>query len=93
MPIERAVVESHVARLNAERRPEHAARLERYEAPGTFVLSFPNRAMPEGECIDSDFTDIQFALHEHERVDTQIIAGELQDDDRYHMTYEVIEWD
>lgn len=94
MPVAREVVEEFVAKLNAQRRPEHAIALERYDAPGTFVLSFANRAMPEGQCIDSDFTDIQFALHEARKIDTQIVGGRLDEErDRYVMTYEVVEWD
>lgn len=94
MPIARETVEEFVRKLNAQRRPEHAIALESYQAPGAFALSFPNRAMPEGQCIDSDFTDIQFALHEERKIDTQIVAGKLDEDrDRYVMQYEVVEWE
>lgn len=93
MPVERAVVEAYLAKLNAARRPDQGIKLEAFDPPGKFTLSFPNRAMPEGQCIDQDFTDIQFALHEERQIDTNIVGGQLRDDGRYWMRYEVIEWD
>lgn len=93
MPISRETVEEFVAKLNATRRPDHHVKLEEYKAPGEFVLSFPNRPMPPEQCIDQDFSEIQFALHEEKRIDTNIVVGRLLDDERYHMRYQVIEWD
>ena len=93
MPLDRATVEAFVAKLNAQRRPEHAVRLERWEEPARFVLSYPERAMPEGQCIDGDFTDIQFALFEERHVTTNLVGGAKLDDERYHMQYELVEWD
>lgn len=94
MPIDRATVERFVAKLNAARPPALPVRLEEYVAPGRFVLSFPNRPMSEGQCIDQDFSEIQWALHEEARIDTGIQAGRHDAEaDRYHITYEVIEWD
>jgi len=94
MPLPREVLDAHVAQLNAARRPEECIVIESYEPPGRFVLSFPDRAMPEGECIDQDFSEIQFLLHDKVGVDTGIQGGRLDEDARrYHMIYEVIEWD
>jgi hypothetical protein len=68
--------------------------LESYEPPGRFVLSFPDRAMPDGACIDQDFSEIQFLLHDDVGIDTGIQGGRQDPETgRYHMTYEVIEWD
>lgn len=59
-----------------------------------FRLSFPNRAMPEGQCIDQDFTEIQWALHEDRQVVTSIVGGRHDEAaDRYLIDYEVVEWD
>lgn len=94
MPIDRKTLEEHVARINRARPPHLAIKIESYEPPGRFVLSFPDRAMPEGQCIDQDFSEIQFNLHDDEKIDTGIQAGRLDEDARrYVMTYEVIEWD
>jgi hypothetical protein len=94
MPITRPMVERHLAALNAARRPDQPVRLESYQDPARFVLSFPNRSMPEGQCIDQDFTDIQFALLESEKVFTGIQNGRLDEtSDRYWIEYEEIVWD
>lgn len=91
--LDRKTLEEHVAKLNAQKRPEHAIRIEGFDDAGRFLLSYPDRAMPEGQCIDQDFTDIQFALFEAMDVSTNIVGGERRDDDRYHMQYEVVVWD
>lgn len=91
--LERKTIEEHVAKLNAQRRPELAIRIESLDDAGRFVLSYPDRAMPEGQCIDQDFTDIQFALFEALDLSTNIVGGERRDDGRYHMQYEVVVWD
>ncbi|GEM_PF-4387355 len=94
MPLERKTLEDEVARLNLGRRPDERVVLEAYEAPGRFTLSFPDRAMPEGQCIDQDFSEIQFMLHDNAGVDTGIQGGRQDPETRrYHMLYEVIEWD
>lgn len=94
MPIDRDTVERHVAQLNALRKPDEHVRLEAYEPPGRFVLSFPNRPVPPEQCIDQDFTEIQFALHEQAKIDTGIQNGRLDEEtDRYVIEYAVIEWD
>lgn len=94
MPLARDVLEKHVEELNAQRREGEKIRVESYDAPGRFVLSFPDRAMPEGQCIDQDFSEIQFLLHDRVGVDTGIQGGRLDEaTQRYHMTYEVVEWD
>ena len=94
MPLPRDVLEAQLARLNQARRPEHVVRLVSYEPPGRFVLSFPDRPMPEGACIDQDFTEIQFALHEHAKLFTDLRSGRKDDEtDRYLIEYEVVEWD
>ena len=93
MPVDRATVESYVAKLNASRKPDEHVKLEQFDAPREFLLSYPNRAVPEGACIDQDFTEIQFALFEERKLTTQIGGGELRDDGRYWMRYEVVEWD
>lgn len=93
MPIERSVLEEHVARLNGARRKDQQVEVAAY-APRRFTLSFPNRAMPEGQCIDQDFSEIQFTLHDDAKVDTGIVAGRLDPEtDRYFIEYETIEWD
>lgn len=94
MPIDRKTLEEHVALVNKDRKADMLVKLESYDPPGRFVLSFPNREMPFGECIDQDFTEIQFALHERAKIDTGIQSGRLDPEtDRYFMEYEVIEWD
>lgn len=93
MPLDRPTLETYVAKLNAQRRAELAIRIESFDEKGRFVLSYPDRAMPEGQCIDQDFTDIQFALFEDRDLSTNIVGGERRDDDRYHMQYEVVVWD
>lgn len=93
MTLERATLEAHVAKLNASRRPDHAIRIESFDEAGRFVLSYPDRTMPEGQCIDQDFTDVQFALFEERQLTTNIIGGEKRDDERYHMEYELVVWD
>jgi len=92
----RAVLESHVAKLNAARREAEAIVIESYDEAGVgaFVLSFPDMQKGEGECLDQDFTLIQWALFEHEDISTSIIGGERNDaDERYHMRYEAVDWD
>jgi hypothetical protein len=91
MPLPRALLDEHLARLNARRPPTMPARLESVSESG-FVLSFPERALPEGECIDSDFSDIQWGLHDA-GVTTQIVSARQDDEGRYVLTYEVVEWD
>ena len=94
MPLDRATLDEFVAKVNAKRRPDQPVKVEAYEPPGAFVLSYPERAMPEGQCIDQDFTDIQFALFEERDLTTNIVGGERREEDgRYHMRYEVVEWD
>lgn len=93
MQLTRALLDDHVTRLNAARRADIAIRIESFEEAGRFVLSYPERAMPEGQCIDQDFTDIQFALFEERALTTNIVGGEKRDDERYHMQYEVVDWD
>jgi len=94
MPIARDVLEAHVARLNKARKSGEEIVIESYEAPGRFVLSFPDRAMPAEQCIDQDFSEIQFLLHESVGIDTGIQGGRQDPETgRYHMIYEVIEWD
>lgn len=94
MTLPKEVLDQHVALLNKHRREDERVKLEHYEEPGRFTLSFPNRPMVEGECIDQDFTEIQFALHEKHRVDTGIQGGRHDPaSDRYFVDYEVIEWD
>ena len=93
MTLDRPTLETYVAKLNAQRRPELAIRIESFDEKGRFVLSYPDRAMPEGQCIDQDFTDIQFALFEDRDLSTNIVGGERRDDDRYHMQYELVVWD
>lgn len=93
MGLDRALLEEHVARLNAARRPDITIRIEAFDDAGRFLLSYPDRVMPEGQCIDQDFTDIQFALFEERGLTTNIVGGEKRDDERYHMQYEIVVWD
>lgn len=93
MPLDRALVEAQLARINAQRRPDEPVRLESYEDPGRFVLSFPDRPMPEGQCLDQDFTEIQWLLHETKAF-TNIVGGRKDEAaGRYLIEYEVMEWD
>lgn len=93
MPLPKDVLEAALARLNGTRREEHRVRLESYEPPGRFVLSFPDRPMPEGMCIDQDFSEIQFALLERDRVFTDLRGGRQDEEGRYLIEYDVVEWD
>lgn len=94
MPIDRATLEEFVAKVNATRPQDKPVALVAYEPPGRFVLGYPDRVMPEGQCIDQDFTDIQFALFEAKGLSTNIVGGQKDEDvGRYLMTYEVVEWD
>ena len=94
MPLPKETLEANLAKVNAARRPDLVVKLESYEPPGKFVLSFPDRAMPEGQCIDQDFTEIQWALHENDKVTTGIQGGRKDEaSGRYYIDYEVIEWD
>jgi hypothetical protein len=94
MPLPKDLLERNLAKVNQARRPDLAIKLESYEPPGRFVLSFPDRAMPEGQCIDQDFSEIQWALHENEKIDTGIQGGRKDEAlGRYFIDYEVIEWD
>lgn len=93
MPVDRQILEENLARVNVGRRKEHIIQIAAF-SPQRFTLSFANREMPEGQCIDQDFTDIQFALHENAKIDTGIQAGRLDEEkQRYFIDYEVIEWD
>lgn len=92
MPLEKTALEDTIAALNRERRADHAIRIERYEPPGKFTLSFPDRPMSEGQCIDQDFTAIQFALLETRNVSTDLVSGR-EADGRYLIDYQVVEWD
>lgn len=93
MPLDRATLDAALAQLNKARRADQQVRVESFDG-ARFQLSFPNRAMPEGQCIDQDFTEIQFALFEEKDVTTGIVEGKHDpDSDRYVMTYEVTEWD
>lgn len=94
MPLDRATLEEVLAAVNAARPSDKPVVLESFEPKGRFVLSYPERALPEGQCIDQDFTDVQFALFEARDVSTNIVGGARDDaDGRYRMTYEVVEWD
>ena len=92
MLLDKPAVEEALARMNAQRRPEHAIRLLAYEAPGKFTLSFPDRPMPEGECIDQDFSAIQFLLLDAKGISTDLRGGR-EADGRYVIDYEAIDWD
>jgi hypothetical protein len=93
MPVAEHALRESLDRINARRRAGELVTLESY-APQAFVLSFPDRAMPEGQCIDQDFSEIQFLLHDSVGIDTGIQGGRQDPETgRYHMTYEVIEWD
>ena len=94
MPIDRATLEEFVAKVNAARPADLPVKLEAFEAPGRFTLSYPERALPEGQCIDQDFTDIQFALFEGRDIATNIVGGARDEaSGRYVMLYEVVDWD
>lgn len=94
MPIDRATLETFVAKLNATRRSDHFVRIESFDPPGDFVLSYPDRPMPPEQCIDQDFSEIQFALLDEKQITTGIVAGALNPaDERCHMRYQVVEWD
>lgn len=93
MPLERPFLEAQLARLNADRKEHERVRLESFE-PGRFVLSFPERQMPEGQCLDQDFTEIQWLLHDTGKVFTNIVGGRKDEDaGRFHIEYEALEWD
>ena len=93
MPIEKGVLDAALARVNRGRRNDQLVKLEAHDG-ARFRLSFPNRAMPEGQCIDQDFTEIQWTLHEDDKVTTSIVGGRHDEGaDRYHIDYEVVEWD
>jgi hypothetical protein len=94
VPIDISTIEQFVMKLNATRRPDHAVKLESFDPPGTFVLSYPDRPMPPEQCIDQDLSEIQFALLDEKKITTEIVAGALDPtDERYHMRYQVVEWD
>ena len=92
MSLDRAALEAYVAKLNAARKADEQVKVEDH-AEREFVLSYPDRPMPEGACIDSDFTEIQFALFEQKQLTTSIVSGERRDDGRYWMRYEIVVWD
>lgn len=93
MPVDRKAIEESLARVNATRPKDLPATLESFEE-NRFVLSYPDRAMPDGQCIDQDFSDIQWDLHEHRKVFTNIVGGRQDESSgRYVMEYEVVEWD
>lgn len=93
MPLDQAALDAALARVNQVRRPDQKVALESFEG-GRFRLSYPNRAMPEGQCIDQDFTEIQWLLHEKDETVTSIVGGRHDPEtDRYVMDYEVVEWD
>lgn len=93
MPLPRAALDENLARVNAARPADLAAKLVEADEQ-KFKLSFPERTMPEGQCIDQDFTEIQWKLHEHANVTTSIIGARLDEDEqRYLVEYEVVEWD
>jgi hypothetical protein len=93
MPVQRRAVEESLARINAARPADQQVKLESF-TPQRFVLSFPDRPMPEGQCIDQDFSEIQFALLEQDKVYTGIQGGRQDEADRrYHIEYAVTEWD
>jgi len=89
--LRRDALDDALARVNEARHKGAPAQVESAD-PSRFVLSFPNRMTPEGECIDQDFSAIQWILHE-KGVDTGIQGGRLDEaSDRYFIEYEVIEW-
>jgi len=93
VPLDRATLDEAVARLNKSRRNDQQVKVESFDG-ARFTLSFPNRAMPEGQCIDQDFTEVQWALHEKDQLVTSIVGGRHDEAlDRYFMDYEVVEWD
>lgn len=93
MNLDAARIQEEVAKLNASRRKDQLVRVERIEGD-QFTLSFPNRAMPEGQCIDQDFTEIQWAIHEKDQTVTSIVGGRHEPaDDRYYIDYELVRWD
>lgn len=94
MPLPRDVLEKTLGRINQARRPDEQVSLVSFEPPGRFILSFPDRPMPEGQCIDQDFSEVQFALHETHGLFTDLRSGRRDDDQaRYFIEYEVVEWD
>lgn len=93
MPLDRAALDDALDRVNRPRRPDQRVRVESFDG-ARFTLSFPNRAMPEGQCIDQDFTEVQWALHEKDALVTSIVGGRHDPEtDRYFMDYELVEWD
>ena len=93
MPVDRATLDAALAQLNKPRRADQQVRVESFDG-ARFQLSFPNRAMPEGQCIDQDFTEIQWTLHEDDKLTTSIVGGRHDEAaDRYFIDYEVVEWD
>jgi hypothetical protein len=93
MPIDRAVLERNLQRVNGRRKADERVQVEAF-SPQRFALSFPDRAMPEGQCIDQDFSEIQFDLLENDGVYTGIQSGRLDEaTGRYVIEYEVTEWD
>lgn len=93
MPLDRAALERVLAQVNQRRRPEQKVRVEDF-GEKSFTLAFADRPMPEGQCLDEDFVEIQFALHMQEKVDAGIVGARFDEDlNEYRVEYEVVEWD
>ncbi len=86
------LVERTVADINAKRRPD--LKIQIIEAVGDeFVLAIPHEDLPEGQCMDERFSEIQWILHEQD-VDAGIHGGEFDEDaGAYRVRYKLIHWD
>ncbi len=93
MPLSREALDKNVAQMNAER-PKDIPVIVSSADPARFQLSFPDRVLPDGQCIDQDFSAIQWLLQADVNVTTGIIGARLDEETRiYHVDYEVVEWD
>lgn len=93
MPLAREQLDRVVAALNAGRPLEHAIEVVSF-GKGTFELSFADVPLGDASCVDEHFTDVQFALSVHEKVDTSVVGAKHDESARrYLVAYEVIEWD
>lgn len=93
MAIPREALERALAELNRHARPGQEARVVEHE-PKRFRLSFFDLPLPEGQCLDQQFVEVQFLLHEREGVDTNLVGARyVEDEGRYVVDYELIEWD
>ncbi len=86
------LMQETVDELNAKRPEELAIRVAEAK-DDEFVLVYPHEDLPEGQCMDERFTEIQWILHDKD-VDAGIHGGEFDEDEQlYRIRYKIIHWD